>query len=153
MMKPYFPLKKYDPPPLHITVKRRVRFEEADPLGIVWHGRYSSYFEDARGAMGEKYGIGYLDFYRNSVVAPIRILHIDYHLPLRFYEDFTIEGILHWSEAARINFEYIIRNSEGGISTTGYTVQVMLDKDDNLLLVPPPFYREFCERWKEGAFE
>lgn len=153
MMKPYFPLKKYDPPPLHITVKRRVRFEEADPLGIVWHGRYSSYFEDARGAMGEKYGIGYLDFYRNGVVAPIRILHIDYHLPLRFYEDFTIEGILHWSEAARINFEYIIRNSEGGISTTGYTVQVMLDKDDNLLLVPPPFYREFCERWKEGAFE
>ncbi len=153
MMKPYFSIQEDDPPPLHIVINRRVRFEETDPLSIVWHGRYASYFEDARAAMGEKYGIGYLDFYRNGIVAPIKIVHIDYHLPLRFYEDFTIEGILHWSESARINFEYIVRNSEGRISTTGYTVQILLDKDKNLLLLPPPFYREFRERWKEGAFQ
>ena len=153
MRKPYFPFQKYDPPPLHITIKRRVRFEETDPLSIVWHGRYASYFEDGRVAIGEKYGIGYLDFYRNGVVAPIKIIHIDYHLPLRFHEEFTLEGILHWSESARINFEYLIRNSEGQISTTGYTVQIMLDQEHHLLLLPPPFYLEFRERWKEGVFE
>lgn len=150
MVKPYFPPQKSGPRPLKTMIKRRVRFEEVDPLAIVWHGRYASFFEDARASIGEKYGIGYLDFYNNQVVAPIKILHVDYMLPLRFYEEFTIEGILHWSESARINFEYIIRNSKDEISTTGYTVQVMLDRYDNLLLVPPPFYEKFRKLWKEG---
>jgi acyl-CoA thioester hydrolase len=152
MRKPYFPSRKDDPPPLGITVDRRVRFEETDPLGIVWHGRYASYFEDARSAAGEKYGIGYLDLHRNGIVAPIRIMHSDYHRPLRYPETFTIEGVFHWTEAARIDIEYIIRDKEGLLATTGYTVQIMLDVDGNLLLIPPLFYREFCEKWREGQF-
>jgi len=150
MRKPYFLPKEGDPPPLRVTVERRVRFEETDPLAIVWHGRYASYFEDARNAAGERYGIGYLDLHRNGVVAPIRIMHSDYHHPLRYNETFSIEGIVHWSEAARINMEYIIRNKDGRLATTGYTVQIMLDADENLLLIPPPFYREFLERWRVG---
>lgn len=150
MRKPYFPRGKNDPPPLGVTVERRVRFEETDPLRIVWHGRYASYFEDARHAAGEKYGIGYLDLYENGVVTPIRIMHTDYHRPLRLGDTFFIEGLLHWTEAARINIEYSIRNADGLLCTTGYTVQIMTDCDDNLFLIPPPFYREFCERWRSG---
>ena len=150
MRRPYFPSKKGDPPPLRVTVERKVRFEETDPLAIVWHGRYASYFEDARSAAGAKYGIGYLDLHRNGIVAPIRIMHSDYLHPLRYNETFTIEGVIHWSEAARINMEYIIRNKEGLPVTTGYTVQIMLDLEDNLLLIPPPFYRDFIERWRTG---
>ena len=109
MIKPYFPTSKGQPQPLRIRTTRRVRFEEVDPLGFVWHGRYSSFFEDARTALGDKYGIGYLDFYKHGIITPIKKIHIDYHHPLRFQEDFAIEGLLHWSEAARINFEFIIK--------------------------------------------
>ena len=150
MRRPYFPSKKGDPAPLRATVERRVRFEETDPLTIVWHGRYASYFEDARAAAGEKYGIGYLDLHRNGIIAPIRIMHSDYHHPLRYNETFSIEGVIHWTEAARINMEYIIRNKDGLLATTGYTVQIMLDLEDNLLLIPPPFYKEFRDRWRTG---
>jgi acyl-CoA thioester hydrolase len=148
--KPYFPCEKNDPPPLKVTTKRRVRFEETDPLRIVWHGRYASYFEDARHAVFERYGIGYLELYAHGIIAPIRVMHTDYHHPLRFGDTFTIEGILRWTEAARINLEYIIRNKDGLLCTTGYSVQIMMDPDDNLFLIPPPFYREFCERWRSG---
>ena len=48
-----------------------VRFNEADPLGIVWHGHYIRYFEDGREDFGNRYGIGYLDFYKNGFVIPI----------------------------------------------------------------------------------
>lgn len=150
MEKPYFISNKEDPPPLRIEVSRRVRFEETDPLGIVWHGHYASYFEDARVALGEKYGIGYLDYYENNVTAPIKKMHIDYHRPLRFLEEFTIEGILHWSDALRINNEFILRDRDNRITTTGYTVQVLLDRDSNLMLVPPPFIKTFREKWKSG---
>ena len=153
MNRPYFPSCEGQPAPLRVQAKRRVRFEEVDSLGIVWHGRYPSFFEDARTALGEKYGIGYMDFYEHGVVVPIKKMHIDYHLPLRFQEDFTVEGLLHWSEAARINFEFIIRGGEGHVTTTGYSVQMMLDRNENLLMIPPPFYSEFLDRWKEGKLE
>ena len=153
MFKPYFIAQKDDPEPLRLQVKRQVRFEETDALGIVWHGRYASYFEDARSALGDNYGIGYLDLYRNGIVAPIKKLHADYHRPLTYPEDFTVEGILHWSDAARINYEFIIRDSKGSIVTTGYSVQIMLDMENNLYMVSPPFYQEFCKRWKAGELK
>ena len=33
---------------LKVSKNIRVRFNETDPLGIVWHGIYSTYFEDGR---------------------------------------------------------------------------------------------------------
>jgi acyl-CoA thioester hydrolase len=153
MLKPYFPQRNNQPEPLRVCVERTVRFEEVDALGIVWHGRYASYFEDARIALGLKYGIGYMDFYTQGVVAPIKIMHFDYHRPLKFQETMTIKGILHWSEAARMNYEFIIRNSNGDLATTGFTVQMMLDSNENILVVPPPFYLEFCKKWKIGELD
>lgn len=153
MIKPYFPAREGQPPPLRVQVTRRVRFEEVDALGIVWHGRYSSFFEDARAALGDKYGIGYMDFYAHGVVVPIKKMHIDFYRPLKLRERITIEGILHWSEAARIDFEFVIRDGEGRVATTGYAVQMMLDLNENILMIPPPFYKAFCERWKAGELE
>ena len=40
------------------------------------------------------------------------------------------------------------------IATTGYTVQVVLDRDTNsLLLIPPPFVKEFRAKWKAGELK
>jgi acyl-CoA thioester hydrolase len=153
MRKSYFPVIKGAPPPLRIRVERRVRFEEVDQMGIVWHGRYASFFEDARSAAGERYGFGYPDFKRYEVSAPICILHTEFLFPLKFDEIFVVEGVLHWTEAARINIEYLLWNSDGRLSTTGYTVQVLLDKDQQLLLIPPPFYRDFRKKWRAGQFQ
>jgi len=152
MITPYFRAGTGVPAPLRIEVSRQVRFEEVDPLGIVWHGRYASYFEDARVALCDRYGIGYMDFFGHGITAPIRKLHVDYFRPLRFRELFTIEGVLHWTEATRMNIEFILRNEARVVTTTGYSVQLMLDADMNFLLAPPPFYREFIDRWRGGAF-
>ncbi|MCP4667065.1 MAG: acyl-CoA thioesterase, partial [Deltaproteobacteria bacterium] len=96
------------------------------------------------------YGISYGDFFGHGVVVPIRKMHIDYHHPLRLRETAHIEGILQWSEAARINLEYVIKNGKGRMTTSGYTVQMMLDMEENIRMVPPPFYKEFLEKWKKG---
>ncbi len=150
MHKPYFPVRNDSPEPLRAVCSRRVRFEEVDPLGIVWHGRYPSFFEDARMALGDEYGIGYMVFYKHGVVTPIKMMHVDYLLPLRFGEEFTVEGIQHFSESARINTEYVIRNASGRMTARGYTVQMLLDTAMNILIAFPPFFEGFCERWKSG---
>jgi len=139
------------PEPLSFSVTRRVRFEEVDALGIVWHGRYPSYFEDVREALGDHYGIGYLDFFREKVAAPLRQLHFEYLKPLSLREHFTIKAKLHWSEAARINLTYEIINEDGELTTSGYSVQMMLDyPEKSVLMVPPPFFQAFLKRWQEN---
>ena len=152
MRKPYFQTPPDAPAPLRNTVSRVVRFEEVDVMGIVWHGRYASFFEDARVALGKKVGLGYLDYYRNGVMTPLKKMHLDYAKPLGFDETITVEAIMHWTEAARIDMEFIVRNAEGEIATRGYTVQLMLDLKGEVLLIPPPFHQEVLNRWRNGEF-
>ncbi|MCF6248718.1 MAG: acyl-CoA thioesterase, partial [Desulfobacula sp.] len=108
------------------------------------------FFEDARIQLGRKYGIGYMDLYSHGILAPIKTVHVDFIHPLRFMEEITIEGIFYYSQASRINSEYIIRNSKNKIAATGFTVQMMLNTDFELFLTQPTYYKDFCDRWKAG---
>ncbi len=138
------------PLPAEVTATRRVRFEEVDPLGIVWHGRYPSYLEDGRTAFGDRFQMGYLDLHRNGCLAPLVQMQIDYFRPLEFDEEFTIHTRLHWSEAVRLNFEYRLENKQGERVATASTVQVLMDLDRQLILVWPAFLENFFERWRAG---
>jgi acyl-CoA thioester hydrolase len=152
MRKPYFQSDPSNPAPLKMTLQRQVRFEEVDSMGIVWHGRYIGYFEEARVALGHKYGVSYSDFIRNQIPVPIRQISVDHLEPLFFEDTIEIDAILHWTEAARINFEYKIRKN-GNVVCTGHSIQLMLDTNFELLLAPPPFYMDFIEKWKKGLLD
>ena len=149
MRKKYFPTFPDSPLPLRMKINRQIRFEEVDSMGIVWHGRYVGYFEEGRVALGHKYGISYSDFIRNRNPVPLRQVYVEYLEPLYFEDEIEIETILHWSDAAKINFEYIIRKNNK-ITCTGYTVQLMLDEKLELLFAPPEFYQNFMDKWKRG---
>lgn len=140
------------PGPLRCAVQRTVRFEEVDPMGVVWHGRYPSYFEDARVAFGERYGIAYSLLIERRMPAPIKQMHVDYLWPLRFGQSCTITAELHWSEAARMNYSYTVHDDSGLLVTTGYTVQLFVSAGGDVLLEQPDFYAELCARWKAGDF-
>lgn len=148
--KSYFDDRPSDPEPLLAEVSPRVRFEEVDLLGMVWHGRYPSYFEDGRAAFGDRYGLSYHAFRENLTVAPVVQMHLDYRSPLRFDEQLTVETRLHWSDAAKINFSYMIYNAKAKIAATGYTVQLLTETDGTIILVQPEWILEFQKKWKEG---
>ena len=153
MSRPYFKPQPDAPGPLRFQVERRVRFDELDPLNIVWHGHYASYFEDARVALGDHYGIGYRDFFRHGVVIPLKKFHVDFHRSMEFGKPYAIEALLHWNEAARLDFEFQIRDEAGEPVSSGYSVQMMLDKSRGVLVLKPPFYEAFCQRWRNGELD
>jgi acyl-CoA thioester hydrolase len=134
------------------TSERRVRFEEVDALGMVWHGRYPSYLEDGRTCFGDTYGLTYHCLRENRIVGPIVQMHLDYKIPLHFDEIMQIETRLHWAEAVRLNFSYIIRNSKGAIAASGYTVQLLTEPDGTVILVVPEWLRQFRKKWRDGEW-
>src|SRR5436190_1686628 len=124
-----------------------VRFNEADPLGIVWHGHYIRYFEDGREAFGKDHGLGYMDICRRGFITPVVSVQCDYKKPLRFGESVIVETTYVPCEAARIKFTYRLYNADTNeLVAVGSSVQVFLDKAGSVLqLNNPPFF----EVWKQ----
>ena len=124
--------------------KFRVRFNETDPLGIVWHGHYVTYLEDGRESFGEKFGISYKDIQNAGLFAPIVKCTVDYKLPLRHGDWARIETTHHNQLAAKLHFTYKIFNEKEELVATGETIQVFTDQvKGELFLSNPPFFEEW----------
>lgn len=130
---------------LSVTKEIRIRFNEADSLGIVWHGHYITYFEDGREAFGRHHGISYLDVKKNGYTTPIVKSVCEHKLPLRYGEVVTIKTDFVNTPAAKMIFRYTIVNAQNQVICIGETIQVFLDNDGNLMLNNPPFY----QAWKD----
>jgi len=151
--KAYFERGEDVPAPVVAEVRRRVHFSEADPMGIVWYGRYSLYFEDASEKLGRVCGLTYKDFYETGLRAPIVELHIDYYNSLFLDEDFTVRAALIWHEGSRLNTEYGIYKMDGSLAASGYTVQLLTEAESGEVCIVSPALLERCRyRWKTGEF-
>jgi acyl-CoA thioester hydrolase len=126
-----------------------VRFNEADPLGVVWHGHYLRYFEDGREAFGKHYGISYLDFYHHGLAVPVVSVHCDYKKPLRYGNAVIVETIYHPTPAAKLLFDYrMFESKSGDLVAVGNSIQVFVDvKSFELQLTMPPFFEEWKTKW------
>ncbi len=127
-----------------------VRYNEADPLGIVWHGHYVRYFEDGRESFGKKYGLSYLDCYKAGFAVPVVSIHCDYKSPLRYGDKVVIETVFINSPAAKLLFEYkIFGASTKKLVATGSSAQVFVNpKSFDLQLTVPDFYAAWKRKWK-----
>lgn len=141
------------PPPVSVTVKRRLRFSEVDALGIAWHGRYPAFFEEAQTELGHKVGLTYDAFKEAGIAAPIVQLHTDYYAPLYLDDIFSVTASLCWSDGARLNTEYKLENGAGTLVCTGCTVQMFVDlRTREPLFCTPELWERCRERWRKGAF-
>lgn len=136
----------------HIEID--IRFSETDAMGVVWHGNYLKFFEDAREAFGKQFGIEYLDIHKKGFFVPI--IHSEcFHKASVYYgQRLRINARLHYKVAAKAVFEFEVINLENGeISATGSTTQVFLNAETReLQLIKPKFYSEWEEKqnWIES---
>lgn len=135
---------------LQTTYSFRIRFSEIDAMKVVWHGAYAKYFEDAREAFGSEYGLGYQHIVDNGYYVPIVELSVKYKKSLRYGMTPIMTITYKPTDAAKIVFDYEIRDGEtGDVVVTGRTVQMFVDLDYELVLINPPFFEE----WKKTHTE
>ena len=127
-----------------------VRYNEADPLGIVWHGHYLRYFEDGREAFGKRYGVSYMDFYNQGFAVPVVSVQCDYKKPLRYGHSIRVETKFINLPAAKIKFEYkIFESGSQSLAASGSSLQVFVDvKTFDLQLTIPDFFENWKKKWK-----
>ncbi|HWE04099.1 MAG TPA: acyl-CoA thioesterase [Tepidisphaeraceae bacterium] len=148
----YFPVDPTAPRPLTVRLVHRVRFSDVDPMAILWHGRYARLFEQANEELGRICGMGYGDFRREKLGAPIVQFHVDYFAPVTLDEQVTIVGRMIWDDAARSNIEYEILKENGTVAATGYTVQMFVDEIGQPQVASPALLETCRRRWRAGEF-
>ena len=128
---------------LTVSEEIRIRFNETDPLGIVWHGYYITYFEDGREAFGRNHGISYLDIHKSGYTTPIVKSTCEHKLTLKYGDVIRIETSIVDTPAAKIIYRFKIFDADNNLACTGETIQVFVDSEGNLSLNIPPFYEEW----------
>jgi acyl-CoA thioester hydrolase len=150
--KTYFERIDGGPDAVRVRVERQVQLSEVDVLGIVWHGRYPAYFEQASEALGRKCGLTYGDYRSAGIGAPLVQFHIDYFRPLKLGEIFTTQASFIWTEAVRLNTEFEITGDDGACACTGFTTQLFIHLETGEpIWMPPELWERFVRRWQSGG--
>ncbi|MCI6319413.1 MAG: acyl-CoA thioesterase [Candidatus Cryptobacteroides sp.] len=131
---------------LVVEKELEIRFSEVDMMGVVWHGNYPLYLEDAREAFGAEFGLSYALYIKENVFVPIVKMDVDYKRPVRFGMRPVIRIEYVPTDAAKVIFDYKLYDKESGdVFLTARTVQVFMDRDYKLMWFSPDFYTQ----WKQ----
>jgi acyl-CoA thioester hydrolase len=125
----------------------RVRFSEVDSYGVVWHGRYLAWFEEARNDLARGYGFTPSVLARSGYQLPVREVSLTFKSPAGL-DDEVLVGIRYRpTEIAVIEFDYrVVEAGAGRLMATGRTRQVVTRTDHELLLTYPGPVRQALEQ-------
>ncbi len=119
-----------------ITIK--IPFQDVDVIGIVWHGNYLRYFEEARAALLDKIDFSYFKMKESGYTWPIVDARVKYIKPLLLQQIVQVRAKLVEYEC-QLKIAYEVFDAESGERTTkGYTSQVAVDMQNNEMCFASP---------------
>ena len=95
------------------VITRRVDFCDVDLTGVMWHGNYCRYYEDARCQLLKKLGFSYKEIYDRNYQIPLVCLKIKYSRPCRFDQEIIITAELVKADHFLV-IKYAIKDKETG---------------------------------------
>lgn len=118
-----------------------VSFHDVDMVGVVWHGHYLRYLENARWALMNRLDYGLDRMIKSGFAWPIVELQTKYVAPARFGDRLRVRAsLVDWE--ARLTLHYLLsRPADGARIARARTVQVAVDARAGELqyVLPPDF--------------
>jgi len=127
--------------PFVYACRIRVRYAETDQMGVVWHGNYLQYFEEARTEALRASGWSYRSLEESGVMLPLVEVHLDYLRPARYDDLLTVRVTVAAPPTARMRFDYAIDHASGERLVTGHTVLGFVDAVTRRPCRPPARFR------------
>ena len=106
----------------------KVRYCETDQMGLVHHGSYINYFEEARIAWISNLGFSYSEMEKSGIILPVSKLNVSYLRPTYFDDVLVVSVELTEIPTSRLIFNYTIKNKDV-VVVKGTTVLAFLNKE------------------------
>ena len=111
----------------NFSIKIKVRYCETDQMGLVHHGSYINYFEEARIAWISNLGFSYSEMEKSGIILPVSKLNVSYLRPAYFDDELLVNVKLAELPTSRLIFNYTIKNKDE-VVVTAATVLAFLNK-------------------------
>ena len=132
-------------------IRKEVMPQHTDHAGVLWHGYYINWLEEARIDALSKVGIKYIDLIKDGYEMPVISIEIKYKSPILHGEEILIESefVINESPRIKINSNFIGRNN---IITTSSSIDLVLINKENFSIVrkKPKFFLEALNKLKNG---
>jgi acyl-CoA thioester hydrolase len=105
------------------------RYKDTDQMGVVYHGNYITYFEQARSDFFKSIGFRYKELEDVGIILPVLEVGSTYLLPSYYDEPITVNTRLTEFSNVKIKLEYEIYNQNDELVNKGFTRHAFTSKD------------------------
>jgi acyl-CoA thioester hydrolase len=121
-------------------IEIRVRYAEADAMGVLHHSRYWVYFEMGRTELLRRQGVAYLDCEKAGIFFVVAKCSAKFLAPARYDDVLVLTTRIARTGAARIDHAYELkRASDGRLLATAETTLACVDRDGQIIPIPDFF--------------
>ncbi|TCS83580.1 acyl-CoA thioesterase [Tepidibacillus fermentans] len=108
----------------------RVRYQETDQMGVVYHANYLVWFEVARTELVRALGVDYRKLEKMGLYLPVVDVSCQYKLSAKYDDEIIVRSRIAEYSSLRLTMEYeVIRKEDGKLLATGKTKHVWLDQE------------------------
>jgi acyl-CoA thioester hydrolase len=130
---------------MQTETKIRVRYGETDQMGVVYHGNYALYFEEARTEALRQIDITYKSLEQDGVMMPVVSLNTEFKRSAKYDDLLTIKTTLRQLPTAKITLDYEVFNEENTLLAIGSSTLVFVDmKTNRPTRCPERLYQKFA---------
>lgn len=133
---------------LEAEVVLKPSFQDADPMGVVYHGNYFRFFEEARRVLLDKICYGYQEMVDSGYMWPVIDTRVKYIKPIPFHHEVRVNAKLtEWENRLRVDF-VVYDNANGVRMTKAHTTQVAVDiATQEMCFASPKILTDKVEYW------
>ncbi|TLS51039.1 acyl-CoA thioesterase [Paenibacillus antri] len=109
----------------------RVRYQETDAMGVVYHGNYLTWFEIARTDWTRAHGFAYRAIEERGLLLPVVDITIQYKHPARYDDEVVVRCRIKELGPVRLSFEYEIARADepDRLLVAGTSTHVWVDRE------------------------
>ena len=116
----------------------RVRYEETDQMGVVYHAKYFSWFEVARVHLLDEIGHPYKKLEKKGFFLPVLSCMATFYKPARFDDRLTIKTKAGFDSLLKLSLQYQVLR-ENDLIASGTTVHAFVSEKGKPVRPPSSF--------------
>ena len=105
----------------------RVRYDEVDKMGYVYHGNYAKYFHMSRTSLLRKIGISDKKLESQNIIMPVIEINIKYLKPVFYDDQIRIKTYLKEVSGIKLKFQHLVFNQQNEIINKGNSLLVFVN--------------------------
>ncbi len=127
--------------------EQTVYYGDTDAYGVVWHGSYLRWMEQARVEFCRELGLDLVEMKRNDIVIPVTNINIRYKASAKLDEKIIVESSISKASPITITFSQIIKHKETEKVFTIAEVEVVaVNGEGKIYRKMPEVLKSICEQ-------